>query len=100
CLCGMLAAEFRTLPSAMREAVLGFFDQNETFLAGLLEEGRAAGELRFEGAAAESARMVLCALEGAMLVARPYGDLSRFDSAAAQVIAGFRPSPRPEGDFR
>jgi TetR/AcrR family transcriptional repressor of nem operon len=97
CLCGMLAAEFGTLPETMREAVLGFFDENETWLAELLDEGRAAGQLRFEGSAAETARMVLCALEGAMLVTRPYGDLGRFDSAAAQLIAGFRSSPGAGG---
>src|SRR5439155_10505299 len=32
CLCGMLAAEFHTLPEGMREAVLAFFEANEKWL--------------------------------------------------------------------
>jgi TetR/AcrR family transcriptional repressor of nem operon len=32
CLCGMLAAEYQTLPKPMRDAVIGFFDENETWL--------------------------------------------------------------------
>ena len=31
CLCGMLAAEYQTLPEPMRVAVLRFFDENEEF---------------------------------------------------------------------
>ncbi len=29
CLCGILAAEYQTLPGAMREAITGFFEDNE-----------------------------------------------------------------------
>jgi len=32
CLCGMLAAEYPTLPAPMQSAVLGFFDANEAWL--------------------------------------------------------------------
>ena len=45
CLCGMLAAEYQTLPAAMREAVVRFFDVNETWLERVLDEGRTAGTL-------------------------------------------------------
>ena len=88
CLCGMLAAEYQTLPEAMREAVLGFFDRSEAWLTQVLEAGRQAGLLHFRGAAAEAARMVVGGLEGAMLVARPYDDVTRFESAAEQLLAG------------
>jgi len=87
CLCGMLAADYQTLPKPMREAVLDFVDGNETWLARVLETGRAQGTLRNNGPAAETARMIIGGLEGAMLVARPYGDAGRFQSAAAQLIA-------------
>src|SRR5919204_6045526 len=43
CLCGMLAAEYETLPGPIRDAVLRFFDDNEAWLARVLEEGRHAG---------------------------------------------------------
>ena len=32
CLCGMLAAEYETLPPAMRDAILRFFDHNQGWL--------------------------------------------------------------------
>ena len=87
CLCGILAAEYETLPEPMREAVVRFFDDNVAWLTGVLAEGRAAGTLSFEGSAGEAAESILSALEGAMLVARPYGDLARFQSAAARLLS-------------
>ncbi len=89
CLCGMLAAEYATLAEPMRDAVIGFFDENEAWLSRVLAEGRDAGTVRFAGPPDEAARMVVCGLEGAMLVARPYGDLARFQSAAALLLASF-----------
>jgi TetR/AcrR family transcriptional regulator, transcriptional repressor for nem operon len=86
CLCGMLAAEYQTLPKPMRDRVIGFFDENETWLTKILEDGRAAGQLQFAGSPQEAARMIVCGLEGAMLIARPYGDISRFQSAAHQLL--------------
>ena len=86
CLCGMLAAEFQTLPAPMRKAVVDFFDHNERWLAGVLEEGRDEGTMRFQGPPAERARMIVGALEGAMLVARTYGEVARFETAASQLV--------------
>lgn len=87
CLCGMLAAEYQTLPRPMREAVIQFFDRNEEWLTRILDDGREQGTLHFTGSTADAARMIVGSLEGAMLVARPYGDVSRFRSAAAQLLA-------------
>lgn len=92
CLCGMLAAEYQTLPPPMRDAVIGFFDQNETWLERVLEQGRADGSLVFAGSARDTARMIVSGLEGAMLVARPYGDISRFQAASANLLAGLAPA--------
>jgi TetR/AcrR family transcriptional repressor of nem operon len=87
CLCGMLAAEYATLPAPMQDELRRFFDANEVWLAAVLEDGRRAGELAFRGPPKQRARSVLGALEGAMLVARTYGDGRRFQSAAKQVLA-------------
>jgi TetR/AcrR family transcriptional repressor of nem operon len=87
CLCGMLAAEYDTLPDAMREAVVQFFDENERWLGEGLAQGRTAGVVRFEGPPEVAARMILSGLEGAMLVARPSGDPSWFQSAANRLLA-------------
>jgi TetR/AcrR family transcriptional repressor of nem operon len=93
CLCGMLAAEYQTLPALMRESVIRFFDQNVAWLTGALEEGRRAGTLHFQGPAECLAMTILGGLEGAMLVARPYDDAGRFESAARQLLAGLTCGP-------
>jgi TetR/AcrR family transcriptional regulator, transcriptional repressor for nem operon len=87
CLCGMLAAEYQTLPTPMREAVTGFFDDNETWLTGVIETGRRDGELHVTGSAHDAARLLVGGLEGAMLVARLRGDPARFDVSADRLLA-------------
>ena len=87
CLCGMLAADYQTLPPPMRDAVVEFFDDNERWLSRVLEDGKRNGSLDFTGSADEAAQMILGGLEGAMLVARPYGDAERFRAAAARLVA-------------
>src|SRR6202051_1648628 len=72
CLCGMLAAEYATLPEPMQEGLTRFFDANERWLTAVLEEGLRSGIFSFKEAAKERARVLLGALEGAMLVARSY----------------------------
>jgi TetR/AcrR family transcriptional regulator, transcriptional repressor for nem operon len=93
CLCGMLAAEFQTLPTAMRTAVLEFFDQNERWLATVLESGREDGSLRFDGPAERAARVIVSDLEGAMLLARLHDDVDRF-TAAIDRLFGSLHNPR------
>ena len=87
CLCGMLAAEQATLPLPMREALRLFFTDNERWLTAVLDEGRQAGILRFKASTIERARVLLAQFEGAMLVARSYGEPLRFHSAASYVLA-------------
>jgi len=91
CLCGMLAAEYQTLPKPMRDAVLRFFDENEVWLAKVASEGRDSGVLSFGGEPMAAARMILGGLEGAMLVARPYDDVKRFRAAAGNLIGIMQP---------
>ena len=49
CLCGMMAAEYQTLPAPMQDAVLRFFEENERWLVRVLETGRKEGTLAFGG---------------------------------------------------
>lgn len=86
CLCGVLAADFETLPKAMREGVLSFFSANEEWLTRVLEEGRAARTLRFDGPASSIAAFLVSSLEGAMLLARSYGKTSRFESVVNKLL--------------
>lgn len=89
CLCGMLAAEFDTLGQPMRDAIVKFFDQNQTWLAAMLEGGRQAGDLRFAGPAEHAAQTIVAALEGGMLVARPYQGTAVLDAVIDRLRADF-----------
>jgi TetR/AcrR family transcriptional regulator, transcriptional repressor for nem operon len=86
CLCGMLAADYQTLPAPMRDAVVGFFDNNETWLASVIDQGRRERTLRVEGSSQEVAQMIIGTLEGAMLVARTYRDPDRFANSARRLL--------------
>ncbi len=86
CLCGMLAAEYQTLPAPVQRAILAHFDADEAWLVDVLERGRAAGELGFPGSARDAARQWTSTLEGSMLLARPYGDAARLGNVARRMI--------------
>jgi TetR/AcrR family transcriptional regulator, transcriptional repressor for nem operon len=93
CLCGMLAAEYATLPTTMQKQLSQFFDANESWLSGVLDAGRRTRRLKFEESPAERAQLLLGVLEGAMLVARTYSsDTRRLQSAANQVLHDLCPS--------
>jgi TetR/AcrR family transcriptional repressor of nem operon len=88
CLCGMLAAEYETLPIPIQDAVVAFLDENEGWLESVLEQGRNDGCLRFNGTAKETARSILSGLEGSMLVARSRGEIESFQTGAALLLKG------------
>jgi TetR/AcrR family transcriptional repressor of nem operon len=70
----------------MREAVIDFFDVNEAWLRRVLDRGVAERKLVLSGSSAEAAQAIVSGLEGAMLIARPYDDIRRFDTAASQLL--------------
>ena len=86
CPCGMLAAEFDSLPEAMQIALRSFFDMNEAWLESVLDHGRQAGDLTFKGTPSDAARLFTASLEGALLLARPYRDSARLRRAARQAV--------------
>ncbi|HTO48448.1 MAG TPA: TetR/AcrR family transcriptional regulator [Burkholderiales bacterium] len=87
CLCGMLAAEYATLPRPMKDEMRHFFDENERWLVAVLEEGRRTGTLKFSGSSLDVARALVGSLEGAMMLARSYGELARFETVADRLLA-------------
>ena len=68
---------------------------NTLWLTAVLAEGRSEGTLSFDGSPTDAAQTVLGALQGAMLVARPYADPARFQAAAAYTLASLNGTPRP-----
>ena len=91
CLCGMIAAEYQTLPHPMQAVVVQFFVDNENWLSRVLEQGTTEGTIRINSTTHDAARSIIACLEGAMLVARPFHDVSRFEAASAAMLAGLRP---------
>ena len=90
CLCGMLAAEYTTLPTAMQEGIRGFFDANEAWLVNVLASGRRTRQLAFTGPPVDVARGLVAALEGAMLLARSRQDASQFRTVARRSLSGLK----------
>jgi TetR/AcrR family transcriptional repressor of nem operon len=96
CLCGMLAADYDTLPAPMREAVVHFFDENEAWLTRVLEQGVEEGSLHLGGSASEAAQAIVSGLEGALLIARPYGNVARFQAASTRLLTSLTSAAPPE----
>ncbi len=90
----MLASDYETLPDPMRDEVRRFFDSNESWLVDVLERGREEGSLRDGTPPREVAQAIVGGLEGALLVARPYGDVKRFQTAAGQLLDALASTPR------
>ena len=88
CLCGMLAAEFETLPRPMQSALDHYFDATENWLEAVLEQGRRDGEFGFDEPAREVAQFAISTLEGAMILARSQGSLDRFRTATRRLMTG------------
>lgn len=94
CLCGMLAAEFETLPRPMQSALDHFFEATEAWLEAVLAQGRRDAEFSFDEPAREVAQFVISTLEGAMILARSQGSPARFRTAAKRLLAGLARSGR------
>jgi TetR/AcrR family transcriptional repressor of nem operon len=63
-----------------------YFDANERWLAAVLKQGKREKSLEFAGSAAEVAQALIGSLEGAMMIARSYGDPKRFRSVSERVL--------------
>jgi TetR/AcrR family transcriptional repressor of nem operon len=87
CLCGMLATDALTLPAIVREQVQEFVVENEAWLTRVLEEGQLAHLFRSDMQTTTEAAALFAALEGAMIVARGFGDSERFTRTSALLLA-------------
>jgi AcrR family transcriptional regulator len=69
------------------ELGVALINRDEAWLERLLEQGTTEGALHYEGRAREQAQLIISTLEGAMLVARPYGNPQRFRAAEHRLLA-------------
>ncbi|GGJ42687.1 TetR/AcrR family transcriptional regulator [Deinococcus roseus] len=91
CLCAALAADYITLPEAIQQEVRAFFQLNEDWLSHVFTKGLEKQELRLTSTPQEAAAVFLATLEGGMLLARSYGDMSRFETIGRQAIQAVLP---------
>ena len=91
CLCGALAGEMPALPHEMRMRVERFFTTHHAWLAGILERGVQRGEFTLPAPATKTARLVLSALQGALLVKRTTGDMAQLKDVIAVLKAELAP---------
>jgi TetR/AcrR family transcriptional repressor of nem operon len=96
CMCGMLAADIATLPKPMRERIAGFFAENESWLSGVLTDGKKRRQVNVEGRSDSMAALFVSTLEGAMLVARASGHPEYFDEVANRLLDRVRPPSRKQ----
>ena len=88
CMCGMLAAEFETLPKPMQSALDHFFGMNETWLEAMLHQGLREECLRFDEDPKPLAQFIVATLEGAMMLGRSHADDQRFHAAVQRLLSG------------
>ncbi|MEO1620706.1 MAG: TetR/AcrR family transcriptional regulator [Cyanobacteria bacterium J06632_3] len=86
CLCGVLAGEVETLPEAVRQEIVRFFDQQEAWLTKTIQSGIDSGEILIGVDANRWATTLLSSLEGGMLVAKSLGNYQNFDIVAESLL--------------
>ena len=95
CAPGACASAACSPPSTRRsrsrcsDAVIGFFDENEALARVRSDQRTTRRDAPVRRVGQEAARLVVSALEGAMLTARPYGDVDRFQAAASALLSSF-----------
>jgi len=90
CLCGILAAEFDTVPALIQESISEFFRFNAQWLAQTIARGRAAGSVRGSGSDEELAQLLLSTLEGALLICWPGRDRARLSGTVRLLLESLR----------
>jgi TetR/AcrR family transcriptional regulator, transcriptional repressor for nem operon len=90
CLCGMLSAEFSTLPEDVSQEVQKFFSENEKWLINVIRLIRKHAEkdvdLKNISSEQNDAWLLLSGLEGAMLLARTSGGSARFSLVMHRLL--------------
>lgn len=89
CLCGMLLAEYITLPEEVRSEVREFFKVTQTWIAEVIERGCKQGIFSCHGSPQVEAHTFLCTLNGMQLLARlGENDLKLLEAIGHRLLAG------------
>jgi TetR/AcrR family transcriptional regulator, transcriptional repressor for nem operon len=87
CMGGMLVSDALTLDAAMLPGIKRFFARNIEWLTEILTEGKAQQCLEFAGSPDEQARLLVSALQGALMIARGTKDSSTFEQTVTVLMA-------------
>ena len=90
CALGALQAEFNVIPEAVRADIQELFEYGKRWLSGVLTDGRARGEMEFEGSPTERAVFILSAVQGALQIARATGP-KEFTAVTSQIKLALKP---------
>ena len=91
CLCAAFAAELDTLPEALRADLSRFFAKHVGWLERILSEGVVDGTVRAGSKPALQARMIVAALEGALMMERVLDGPTGFTSSFSVIEDALRP---------
>ncbi len=86
CLGGMLASETQTLDPVMLPSLKRFFMRNTEWLTEILQEGQSQQLFILGGSAVDYARMLLSALQGALLISRATGNAETFEQTVSSLM--------------
>ena len=86
CLGGMMGAEIKSLNTTLTEQLNAFYRANEKGIAGILTEGKKAGDFRFSGDVGAMACLTFSMLQGGMLLSRAKDEVSAYRSIIEQLI--------------
>ena len=76
CLCAMLAADFAVLPQPVQNEIHVFFQETETWLIAVLQQGCEEKNWPCHSSIAQEAKGIIAMLQGAQLLARSVEDSS------------------------
>lgn len=82
CLCGMMIAEFASLPPQVQSELMTFTSQNEAWLTHVLRSSSRTRPAELNN----MAKYITATLEGAIIMARPSKDVAAFDAIAKQML--------------
>lgn len=92
CLCAVLATEVDLLPEALRTDIARFFTKHIVWLERVLADGKANGTIVAGIDPAAGARMIVAALEGALMMERALGARADFHIVIETLKASLTPA--------
>jgi TetR/AcrR family transcriptional repressor of nem operon len=95
CLAGVLATELPSLPADVATAVQGHFNDLGQWLERVMATGMEQGTIQLELEPKTSSQFFQTAVYGAMVMARAYGDPSKFTFIVDTFLTRMRSDPTP-----